>query len=77
MNNHVFSYAYIVSGGYAQLQELSGSVVSQVYKITWERERLDLTELARLRWVERWVVSHKKITCIYVAKELHSIQWKR
>lgn len=39
------------------LQELSGPVVSESYKVTWERKRLDLTELARLRWVEGWKVS--------------------
>ncbi len=44
-------------GGYTKLQELSGPMVSQAYKLTWERGYLDLTELARLRWVEGWKVS--------------------
>ncbi len=39
------------------LQELSGPVVSIGYKLAWERECLDLTELARLRWIEKWKVS--------------------
>ena len=43
-------------GGCAKLQELSGPVVSQAYKLAWEREYLDLSELARLRWVKGWKV---------------------
>jgi hypothetical protein len=36
------------------LQEPGGLVVSQAYSIHWQREYLDLTELARLRWIEHW-----------------------
>jgi hypothetical protein len=46
-----------IGGGCTKLQELSGLVVSIGYKLAWEREYLDLTELARLRWVEEWKVS--------------------
>ncbi|MGZ3805934.1 MAG: hypothetical protein ACXVB4_17085 [Pseudobdellovibrionaceae bacterium] len=45
-----------VGGGCAKLQELSGPTISQTYKLAWEREYLDLTELARLRWVEGWKI---------------------
>ena len=45
-----------IGGGYAKLQELSGPVVSIAYKLSWEREYLDLTELARLRWIEHWKI---------------------
>lgn len=38
------------------LQELSGPVVSQSYKLAWEREHLNLTELARLHWIEGWKI---------------------
>ncbi len=31
-------------------------MVSIVYKVSWEREYLDLTELARLRWIENWKI---------------------
>lgn len=31
-------------------------MVSQAYKLAWEREYLDLTELARLRWDEEWKI---------------------
>ncbi len=31
-------------------------MVSQTYDLAWERECLDLTELARLRWVEGWKI---------------------
>ena len=54
---HFSSHTCINGGGCAKLQELSGPVVSLVYKLAWEREYLDLTELARLRWVEGWKVS--------------------
>lgn len=40
----------------AKLQELGGPTISQAYKLTWEREYLDLTELARLRWVKEWKI---------------------
>ncbi len=53
----LFSRNVNFGGGYTKLQELSGPVVSQVYKLAWERGYLDLTELARLRWVEGWKVS--------------------
>lgn len=43
-------------GGYAKVQELGGPTISQVYKLTWEREYLDLAELARLRWTEGWKI---------------------
>lgn len=46
----------INGGGCAKLHELSGPVVSISYKLAWEREYLDLTELARLRWVEGWKI---------------------
>jgi len=45
-----------LGGGYAKVQELSGPTISQVYKLTWEREYLDLTKLARLRWIEGWKI---------------------
>jgi hypothetical protein len=43
-------------GGQAKLQELSGPTISQTYKLTWEWDYLDLTELARLRWIEGWKI---------------------
>lgn len=38
------------------LQEQDGPRVSVSYKGSWEREYFDLTELARLRWVEGWKI---------------------
>lgn len=65
-------------GGYTKLQELSGPVVSQAYKLTWERERLDLTELARLRWVEGWKVprlaDYFEITHAAIKERLRAIK---
>jgi hypothetical protein len=46
----------INGGGHAKLQELSGPTISKTYKLTWAWECLDLTELARLRWVEGWKI---------------------
>lgn len=43
-------------GGCAKLHELGGPVVSIAYKLSWEREYLDLSELARLRWIEHWKI---------------------
>lgn len=44
------------SGCHNDLQELGGPTISESYKLTWERDYLDLTELARLRWIERWKI---------------------
>ena len=45
-----------IGGGYNNVQELSGPTISHSYKLTWERDYLDLTELARLRWVDGWKI---------------------
>ncbi len=29
-------------------------VVARIYEIKWRKERLDLAELAKLRWVKMW-----------------------
>ena len=39
-----------------KLLELGGPTISKAYKATWERIYLDLTELARLRWIENWKI---------------------
>lgn len=43
-------------GAYAKLQEPGELTISQAYKLNWEREYLDLAELARLRWIEEWKI---------------------
>lgn len=40
--------------GCHKLQEPGKLVVSQTYCMSWDRIYLNLTEVARLRWVERW-----------------------
>ena len=45
-----------LGGGYNNLQEPSGPTILHSYKQTWERGYLDLTELARLRWVDGWKI---------------------
>ena len=39
-----------------KLLELGGPTISKTYKAAWERTYLDLTELARLRWIENWKI---------------------
>ena len=41
-------------GGCANVHEPVDLTVSCVYRVSWELQSLDLTELARLRWIERW-----------------------
>ena len=61
-----------------KLQELSGPVVSQAYKLTWEQEYLDLTELARLRCFEKWkiklIAEHLQISAGVVEERLRTIK---
>ena len=45
-----------IGGGCVKLLELGGPTISMAYKIAWERIYLDLTELARLRWIENWKI---------------------
>lgn len=65
-------------GGCAKLQELSGPTISQGYKLAWEREYLDLTELARLRWVEGWrimrLADHFEVSRTAVKERLRAIK---
>jgi hypothetical protein len=67
-------------GGHAKLQELSGPTISQAYELTWEREYLDLTELARLRWVEGWKINklseHYKVSGTAIKERLRSCKNK-
>jgi len=67
-----------VGGGSAKLQELRVPTVSLAYKLTWERECLDLTELARLRWIEKWKIkelaTHFKISIVAVEERLRTIK---
>lgn len=42
-------------GGCAKLYELRGNLTaSKRYQNHWERQCINLAELARLRWVEKW-----------------------
>lgn len=67
-------------GGCAKLQELGGLTISQVYKLSWERqwEYLDLTELARLRWTEKWKIGrladHFEISRTALKERLRAIK---
>ena len=47
-----------MAGGCAKLPELGEAVASNTYKLHWEQKKefLDLTELARLRWIEKWPI---------------------
>jgi hypothetical protein len=48
------SEAFKFGGGCANVHEPVDLTVSCVYRVSWELQSLDLTELARLRWIERW-----------------------
>lgn len=65
-------------GGYARVQELGGPTISQVYKLSWERKYLDLSELARLRWVEGWKIQelahHFMVSQSAIKERLRSIK---
>lgn len=65
-------------GGRANLQELDSLTVSQAYSQSWERECLDLTELARRRWIENWEIrrlaKHFGISATAVKERLRSIK---
>jgi hypothetical protein len=42
--------------GYAKILEQSVLSVSRAYTAIWKKESIDLTELARKRWIERWTM---------------------
>jgi len=46
----------INGAGCRKLPEPGKLVVSQTYCMSWNRIYLNLTEVARLRWVERWSI---------------------
>ena len=37
--------------------EPSPLIIEDIYPIQWRRPNIDLTELARLRWIKRWSVA--------------------
>ncbi len=67
-----------IGGGYVKLLELGGPAISMAYKIAWERIYLDLTELARLRWIENWKVEnlarHFEVSRTAVKERLRAIK---
>ena len=48
------SFRIQIGGGCANVHEPVELKVSWVYRVSWELQSLNLTELARLRWIERW-----------------------
>jgi hypothetical protein len=65
-------------GGCAKLHEPGSLTASNRYRPTWERECIDLAELARLRWIERWkierIAEHLKVGTTSVKRGLRSIE---
>ncbi len=61
-----------------KLLELGGPTISNAYKATWERIYLDLTELARLRWIENWKIEkladHFEVSRTAVKERLRAIK---
>ena len=62
--------------GCRKLPEPGWLVVSQTYNMSWDRIYLNLTEVARLRWVERWsldsIALHFATTKIAIKERLRS-----
>ena len=62
--------------GCRKLPEPGRLVVSQTYNMSWDRIYLNLTEVARLRWVERWsldsIALHFATTKIAIKERLRS-----
>ena len=61
-----------------KLLELGGPTISKTYKAAWERIYLDLTELARLRWIENWKIEklavHFEVSRTAVSERLRAIK---
>jgi hypothetical protein len=66
--------------GCANLPEPDRLAVSINYKVTWERNNINLAELARLRWVERWqiarIADHFEVCGSAVSQALRRIEAK-
>jgi hypothetical protein len=64
--------------GNARVGEPIGAAVSRRYAISWKRQELDLTELAKLRWVERRtvddLVKHFNVGRAFLVAELGRIK---
>lgn len=62
--------------GCRKLPEPGKLVVSQTYKTSWDRIYLNLTEVARLRWIERWdlaaIADHFATTKIAIKERLRT-----
>lgn len=53
-------------------------MISEAYHQSWEREYLNLTELARLRWIERWklerLAEHFGVSLTAIKERLRAIK---
>jgi hypothetical protein len=67
-----------IGAGDGKVIEQSGAVVSRRYAISWKRQELDLTELAKSRWIERLTVDDLalkfKVGRSFVVSELARIR---
>ncbi len=48
--------APLFGGGGPNLVEPQALTVSIGRKVAWRKDRVDLTELAKLRWVDKWTI---------------------
>lgn len=62
-----------IGEGCANLLELSGLSMALAYTITWKADGIDLTELARKRWVDKW--SMAKIARHFGIGRTATIRW--
>ena len=68
----------LFGAGNGRVDEPPGASVSRRYAISWKRQELDLTELAKLRWIERRtvddLVKHFKVGRTFLVVELGRIR---
>lgn len=70
--------AFTAQGYEVKLHEPGSPTASNRYRVTWERECIDLAELARLRWIERWrierIAAHLNVGTTSVKRGLRAIE---
>ncbi|MGZ6434971.1 MAG: hypothetical protein ACXWRE_16665 [Pseudobdellovibrionaceae bacterium] len=67
-----------VGGGGPNLVEPGQPTISSLIRVSWVKEKLDLAELARLRWIELWTIKrladHFGISATAIKDRLRAIK---
>lgn len=68
-------------GGCPKVLEPKTLTVRRFYPIQWKRDKVNLTELANLRWIEKWrierIAAHLGLGTTKVKRELAGIRSNR